>query len=121
VRQFEYSTNEGFTIRDEVELVKPQVVTSVLHADTSFQKEGNNHFSTRAGNAKLLIDVSEPNDLLKAIESNEVTAPGPPGSVDKGERQERGQKLLLSTGRPLTRIRFLVRLKLGTMTARSPN
>jgi hypothetical protein len=106
-------------IRDEVELVKPEVVTSVLHGDASFQKEGSNHFSTSAGSVKLLIEVSEPNDLQSAIESNVVTAPGPPGSVDKGERQERGQKLLLSTGRPLTRIRFLVRLKPGAINARS--
>lgn len=112
VREFEYKPNEGFTIRDEVELVKPEVVTSILHADTIFRKEGNNKVSVSAGSVKLLIEVSEPNDLRSAIEANLVTAPGPPGSVDKGERQERGQKLLLSTGRPIIAARFLLRLKL---------
>jgi Domain of unknown function (DUF4962)/Heparinase II/III-like protein len=113
VREFEYKFNEGFTIRDEVELERPEVVTSVLHADTIFEKEGNNKFSVSAGSVKLLIEVSEPNDLRSAIEANLVTAPGPPGSVDKGERQERGQKLLLSTGRPIKAANFLLRLTLA--------
>jgi hypothetical protein len=116
VRQFEYNSVDGFTIRDEVELARPAVVTSVLHADASFRKEGNTSFSTTAGNVKLLIEVSEPKDLRSAIEANVVTAPGPPGAVDKGERQERGQKLLLST-RPLTTTRFLINLKLGALAS----
>jgi hypothetical protein len=41
-----------------------------------------------------------------------VTAPGPPGAVDKGERQARGQKLLLSTSAPTNRARFTLRLKI---------
>src|SRR5262249_46300021 len=110
VRQFEYDAKEGFTISDEVEIEKPQVVTSVLHADTVFKKDGNNRFSTSAGGVKLLIEVQEPKELKRSIEVNDVTAPGPPGSVDKGERQERGQKLLLSTPRAVTTARFVMRL-----------
>jgi hypothetical protein len=110
LRQFEYKPNEGFIIRDEVEVAKPQVVTSVLHTDMSFRQEGDNCFSTTMGDVKLLIQVLEPGDLRSTIEANVVTAPGPPGSVDKGERQERGQKLLLSTARPITTAIILVRL-----------
>jgi Domain of unknown function (DUF4962)/Heparinase II/III-like protein len=113
LRQFEYSANEGFTIRDEVELVKPAVVTSIVHADTSIQKDWTNRFSIGAGKVNLLVEALEPKDLHSAIETNVVTAPGPPGSVDKGERQERGRKLLLSTSRPVTATRFQVRLKLA--------
>jgi hypothetical protein len=110
VREFAYAPDRGFTIRDDVELDRPQVVTSVLHADTSFQKDGNNRFSATAGKVKLLIDVQEPTNLQSVIEVNDVTAPGPPGSVDKGERQTRGQKLLLSTPRAVTKARFVLRL-----------
>jgi hypothetical protein len=110
VRQFEYDAKDGFTIRDEVELERPQVVTSVLHADTVFKKDGNSRFSTSAGRVRLLIDVQEPKNLLSSIEVNDVTAPGPPGAVDKGEQQLRGQKLLLSTPRPVTTVRFVMRL-----------
>lgn len=110
VREFVYAPDRGFTIRDDVELDRPQVVTSVLHADTSFQKDGNNRFSATAGKVKLLIDVQEPTNLQSVIEVNDVTAPGPPGSVDKGERQTRGQKLSLSTPRAVTKARFVLRL-----------
>ena len=56
--------------------------------------------------------MSRVETIQSAIETNMVTAPGPPGAVDKGERQERGQKLLLSTPAPTTRARFKLRLRI---------
>jgi len=40
-----------------------------------------------------------------------LTAPGPPGSVDKGERQVRGQKLLLSTREPVTSATIILKME----------
>ena len=111
VRQFEYKLGQGFTIRDEVELARASVITSVLHADAGLQKETNNRFHINAGSVKLLIEALEPKDLRSAVAVNVVTAPGPPGSVDKGERQERGQKLLLSTPQPVTATEFVLKLR----------
>ena len=50
-------------------------------------------------------------DLVGTIESNVLTAPGPPGSVDKGERQERGYMLKLSTRKPVTSAIFVLSMK----------
>ena len=111
VRQFEYRPAEGFTITDEVETAKPTVITSLLHADTGLQKETTNRFSINVGGVKLLVEPLEPKDVDSAIDVNVVTAPGPPGAVDKGERQERGQKLMLATPRPLTVARFVLKLR----------
>src|SRR5262245_9528082 len=111
VRQFEFRLGQGFTIRDEVELARPSVITSVLHADASLQKETNNRFHISAGGVKLLIEALEPKDLHSTITVNVVTAPGPPGSVDKGERQERGQKLSLSTPQPVKNAEFVLKLR----------
>lgn len=47
------------------------------------------------------------------VEENVLTAAGPPGSVDKGERQVRGQRLAVSTPGPQTSARFRVRLHLN--------
>ncbi len=116
VRQFTYRPSEGFTVSDEVEIAKPTVVTSVLHADSGLQKETNNSFSINVPDVKLLIDAVEPKETQSAIEVNTLTAPGPPGSVDKGERQERGQKLLLSTSRPVTSTRFVLRMKVENLS-----
>ena len=107
-----------------METTKPAVLTSVLHADNRIKKEDGNRFSIKARGVKLLIDpmIELPPEasngppavktIQSAIEANNLTAPGPPGAVDKGERQVRGQKLLLSTPGPTTRALFVMRLSI---------
>ncbi|HBB87707.1 MAG TPA: hypothetical protein DC047_08845 [Blastocatellia bacterium] len=123
VREFVYKPGAGFTISDDVETEKPALLTFLLHADDRIEKEGGNRFSIKVGQVKLLIDptIEQATEqratqhfqipIQAAIETNMLTAPGPPGAVDKGERQERGQKLLLSTSKPTTRARLIMRLR----------
>jgi len=119
VRQFVYRPAEGFTVTDEVETTKPAVLTFLLHADDRIEKESGSRFSIKAGGVKLLIDptieqtsgLPASKQIQSAIEANSLTAPGPPGAVDKGERQVRGQKLLLSTSAPTASARFRLRLR----------
>jgi hypothetical protein len=120
VREFVYRPSAGFTVSDEVETTKPAVLTFLLHADDRIEKESANRFSIKAGGVKLLVDptIERTNEagstpIRAIIETNTLTAPGPPGAVDKGERQNRGQKLLLSTPAPTTRARFVLRLSIG--------
>jgi hypothetical protein len=119
-REFVFRSGAGFTISDEVETAKPAVLTFLLHADDRIEKENANRFVIKAGGVKLLVDptIEQPNEaastpIRATIETNTLTAPGPPGAVDKGERQDRGQKLLLSTPAPATRARFVLRLSIG--------
>jgi hypothetical protein len=112
VREFVYQPDSGFTVSDEVETARPARLTFLLHADAQIEKLEGCLFRITAGQVKLLIDptIEAPNALQSAIEQNLLTAPGPPGAVDKGERQARGQKLLLSTAEPTTRARLVTRL-----------
>ncbi|HEY0350213.1 MAG TPA: DUF4962 domain-containing protein [Pyrinomonadaceae bacterium] len=117
VREFVYQPGSGFTVSDDVETTRPAVLTFVLHADDHIEKGEGCNFSITAGRVKLLIDPTidapvEPaqQSLQAVIETNNLTAPGPPGAVDKGERQARGQKLLFSNAVPTTRARFTLRL-----------
>jgi hypothetical protein len=118
VREFVYRSFGGFTVSDEVETARPAVLTFLLHADNRIEKESGNRFRITAGGVKLLIDPTidltngQPaaKQIQSVIETNTLTAPGPPGAVDKGERQERGQKLLLSTSALTTSERFRMRL-----------
>jgi hypothetical protein len=119
VREFVYRSAAGFTVSDEVETKKPAVLTFLLHADNRIEKETGSRFCIKAGGVKLLIDpaIEESNQhaskkIQSLVEPNTLTAPGPPGAVDKGELQERGQKLLLSTPAPTTRARFVLRLRI---------
>ncbi len=112
VREFVYRPGSGFTVTDEVETNSPAVLTWLLHADDKIEKGRDNRFSIFAGSIRLLIDpVMEGSKTFKSsIEPNDVTAPGPPGAVDKGERQVRGQKLVLSTPAPVTKASLIQRL-----------
>ena len=113
VRQFVYEAS-SFTIIDEVETTKPSTLTLLLHADDNIEKRDERRFDIVAGNVKMLVEPAiefPPQTQFKTtIETNVVTAPGPPGAVDKGEQQSRGKKLLLSTALPVTRVRFIQRL-----------
>ncbi|HSB28160.1 MAG TPA: heparinase II/III family protein, partial [Pyrinomonadaceae bacterium] len=113
VRTIEYAPAEGFRIRDEVETNKPTIITSLIHADGGIDKKANNQFMISAGAARLFIEPLEPNDLIGSIDVNVLTAPGPPGAVDKGERQERGYLLRLSTKDAVTSTRFVISLKVA--------
>jgi hypothetical protein len=117
IREFVFKPSVGFTVSDDVETAAPSILTFLLHADNRFEKESGNRFSIKAGGVKLLIDPTlgqsagpQAQKMQAVIEANDLTAPGPPGAVDKGERQERGQKLLLSTRAPVTSARFILRM-----------
>ena len=123
-REFVYKVGAGFTVSDEVETTTPAVLSVLLHADKHIEKESSDRFSIKAGGVRLLVEPTielankEPGSKQSlgpnqaTIETNTVTAPGPPGAVDKGERQDRGEKLLLSTPAPTTRARFILRLSI---------
>jgi hypothetical protein len=108
-RRFEYSVNKGFTITDSLQTDKLQVFTSLLHADERVTQAANRHFVINAGNAKMSVFIVAPSAAHTTIETNDLTAPGPPGSVDKGERVERGQRLAISTD-PSKSAQFILRL-----------
>src|SRR5437763_1244469 len=113
-RELGYVPNEDFTTSDEIETVKPSLVTLLFHADDKVQPLNNHRFTFINGRVGLLINpmIAEPanQQFRSAIETNTVTAPGPPGAVDKGVTQARGQKLLLTTQAPTMRARFVTRL-----------
>jgi hypothetical protein len=118
VRELVYQPGAGFTIFDDVQTAKPAVLTFLLHADDRIENEGDDRFSIKSGGVKMSIEPTlkpsrgSPGQgrIHSVIETNTLTAPGPPGAVDRGERQERGQKLLLSTPVPVTRAQFNWRL-----------
>jgi hypothetical protein len=101
VREFVYKPGSSFVITDTVETASPATFTLLLHADDKIEKR-DREFMIAAGGVKLLIDatIEDPKtlgQLQSRVEPNNLTAPGPPGAVDKGAQQVRGQKLVLTT------------------------
>jgi hypothetical protein len=108
-RLFEYAPATGFTVTDTLQADKSRVFTVLIHADEKIVPAGDRRFVVQTGDAGLYVQVDVPVDAKTAIEPNELTTPGPPGSVDKGERVVRGQRLAIATG-PAKSAQFVVKL-----------
>lgn len=111
-RTFRYDLRDGFNVTDDLQAQKPQVFTTLLHADQQIIEEAPARFVIANSGARLLVTVAAPQDTRARVETNVLTAPGRPGSVDKGERVERGQRLALSTHAPSLAAQFVLRLKI---------
>lgn len=111
-RRFEFD-GRVFTVTDELQSTTPRTYTVLVHSDDTVKQEGAGRFSIDASGMKFNIFVESPTGARAVVEDNVLTAPGPPGSVDKGERQVRGQRLAVSTSAPQTSARFRLRLSHG--------
>ena len=111
-RKFEFTAPDGFVVSDAVKLEKPQIVTSFLHADNKIVQNGKNIFEFEPDGTSLLTEILAPKTFETKIEENILTAPGKPGSVDKGEREKRGWRVAVSTGQPVSEANFVVKLKI---------
>ena len=108
-RQLSWS-GKAVAVNDEIRAGKPHVYTVLLHADQSITKEGAG-FVLKDGIGHLLVSVLAPPDFTANIQPNKVTAPGRPGSVDKGEVQLRGEKLQISNRSASTNAEFKIELR----------
>lgn len=113
-REFSFDGKSEFTVRDLIESKQPRRFTALLHADERITRDGERRFRiVAAPGAQLVAHIVQPEELITVVEPNVLTAPGRPGSVDKGERQVRGERLAVSTANPTTSVRFVTVLKLN--------
>lgn len=108
-RELAYSAAAGLTVTDALSAKAPRVFTELLHADGDVEPADGGAFRIDAGDARLTVRIETPRNAHTAIEDNVLTAAGPPGSVDKGERVVRGRRLAISTGRASS-ARFVIQL-----------
>lgn len=112
-RHFLFQPGVGFEIKDELAAQQPRTFTTLLHADEKIEAAGKDQFIINTSTAKLAVTVAEPKDGKTAIEPNILTAPGQPGSVDKGARQQRGERLAVSNAQPATSAQLVLKLKIS--------
>ena len=113
-RQFSFSAPGRFTISDSVALDRPQIVTSYLHSDTSIEKLSSRSFTFEPGSTSLSVGIVSAGNFNTRNETNVLTGPGKPGSVDKGEREERGVRLEISTKKKVEKLDQVVTLRIVT-------
>jgi hypothetical protein len=83
------------SVQDDIRSSKPHQYTVLLHADSGITQQGKD-FLLKDRAASFRVNIVAPTDPVTRIEPNNVTAPGPPGAVDKGQVQARGLKLEIS-------------------------
>jgi hypothetical protein len=112
IRRFEFKAPGEFLITDTIKTDRAQTIISYLHSDNSIleTKGGFDFEGSRKPN--LFAEVAEPNLFDTVIGPNYLTAPGPPGSVDKGSREQRGVRLAISTKQPVKEADFKIRLRI---------
>jgi hypothetical protein len=111
LRRFEYTRAGGFTITDTLEAGKPQSFTVLLHADEKvLEASAPRRYIIRAGDAELDVEIAQPAAAQVVIEPNELIGAGRPGSVDKGEKVVRGQRLSITTA-PAPSAQFVIKLQ----------
>ena len=112
IRKFDFTAPNDFVITDEVETAQPQIITSLLHADNKIVEKSKNVFEFEPNGTSLIAEILAPPNFTAVIEKNILTAPGRPGSVDKGEKEERGSRLALSTKEKVKNTSLVLRLKI---------
>ena len=112
-RTFEFSAPNEFTIKDRIVTERPLTITSYLHADNAIAEKSRGVFDFEPGGTSLWAEILAPEKFVAVVEKNILTAPGRPGSVDKGEREERGVRLAVSTPDKVTQAIFKYRLKIA--------
>ncbi len=112
-RNFLFTAPDGFVIWDDMAATRAGNFTVLLHADEKIEATGKGQFSINASGAKLQVQIVAPEEFKARIEPNILTAPGKPGSVDKGERQQRGERLAVSNATPAKEARFVMLLKIS--------
>jgi Domain of unknown function (DUF4962)/Heparinase II/III-like protein len=110
IRTFDFTVPNSFWVTDEIETDSPKTITSYLHSDNLINQLSANKFIFEPSGTSLLSEIIEPKIFDAKIEKNILTAPGKPGSVDKGEKEERGVRLAISTKSKVKKIRFAVKL-----------
>lgn len=112
-RKFSFSAPDEFTIADSIETDRPETISTYLHADTKIEKASDKSFVFEPdGKPDLLVELPAADIYETAIEKNILTGPGRPGSVDKGEREERGVRLAISTKQKTKQLEQVIKLKI---------
>lgn len=97
---------DRIVVLDELESEVSTTFTALWHADRPTEGGVEGHLEIPGARARLVVDVTSKSPLQIRTEPNWMTAPGRPGSVQKGVREARGFRARISNEQPLRSARF---------------
>lgn len=105
-RNFLYAAPDYFVVWDELETEKPSDFTFLLNADREIKLSGNEAELINQEAALRVVRI-EPNEAKPAVVPQMIQARGLPGSVDKGDTEQRGAQLQTVSAQKQTSFEFL--------------
>jgi hypothetical protein len=108
-RELSFEAPAAFRVRDRVETTDDRALEWYLHADRPFVTEGP-EFRSDAFGVVLQGRVVLPAGARLRTGPTIVTAPGPPGSIERGPRDQRGYELVVEPKAPTRATEFEVTL-----------
>jgi hypothetical protein len=112
-RTFRFDGRLTFVVRDDVRTNTARRASVVFHADRDVVRRPNGTYTIHANATTLTIGVAP--RLAASVAPHVVIAQGRPGSVEQGERQQRGTRLTLTTA-PQTTSRIEATLVINTVS-----
>jgi hypothetical protein len=92
-RTFAWDGGSTITIGDVVMLAAPKTAEWHLQSDTPFAGRGNRYRNGSDREPALRVSFGSPKDVAVTTGTASVKAPGPPGSIEKGDEESRGYVL----------------------------
>lgn len=105
-RHFLYVASGYFIVWDELETEKPSEFTFLLNADKEINLSGNQADLVNENSALRVIRVA-PNEAKSSVVQQNIQARGLPGSVSKGDSEQRGVQLRTISAGKQTKFEFL--------------
>jgi len=113
-RTLEMRSNGTVRVLDNIEATGQHTFSEALHADASIQQSTDRSFILHPvgdTSSALTAEILKPSDASAKVEANIVMGPGKPGSVDKGTPEQRGERVVVTTSKPLSSVEFEWKLK----------
>jgi Domain of unknown function (DUF4962)/Heparinase II/III-like protein len=92
-RTFTWDGGSVFTVADAVTLAAPATAEWHLQSDTPFEGTGTVFHNVQPGKPALRASIASPKGITGTTGPATVQAPGAPGSIEKGPREQRGYLL----------------------------
>jgi Heparinase II/III-like protein/Domain of unknown function (DUF4962) len=93
-RTFRFDGRSAFVVRDDIRTTQPRKASVLLHVDRELIRRDDRTYLTSVDGTTLEVRTTP---LAASIEPHIVVTQGRPGSVEQGEREQRGQRLTLTT------------------------
>jgi len=98
-REFSFEAPASFRVRDRIETREERALEWFLHADRPFAIDGAS-FRSDAGGVAVHGRVALPAGARLRTAPTILTAPGQPGSIEQGRKDQRGFELVLQPPAP---------------------